>query len=134
MFKLPVCPYCKTVYSYGDVKKNKNKKVIECYHCKNQIKQRKFPDYAVSAVILAAAAVILNLVVLNMTADFITSIIPIVLISVTAVILFLITIPFFTGYKKVKGIEKKIPDLNITDNNVKKKQKRSVKIKNKKSK
>lgn len=135
MFMLPVCPYCKTVYGYGEVRKNKNKKIIQCYHCKNTIKQKLFPGCAVSAVIITTAAVILNLIILNMTAEFITSIIPIILISVTAVIIFMILIPFFTAYKKIKGIEEKeIPDIKITDEDVKIKQKRSVKIRNKKSK
>ena len=135
MFKLPVCPYCKTVYSFGEVRKNKSKKVIKCYHCKNLIKQSIFPGYAVLAAIIFAAAVILNLIILNMTAEFITSIIPIILISLAAVILFLILSPFFTGYKKVKGVEEKeIPDIKITDEDIKVKQKRSVKTRNKKSK
>jgi hypothetical protein len=135
MFKLPVCPYCKTVYGYGEIRKNKNKKIIQCYHCKNNFKQNHFPGCAVSAVILIAAAVVWNLIILNMTADFITSIIPIILISVTAVIIFMILIPFFTSYKKIKGIEEKeIPDIKITGEDVRVKQKRSVKVRNKKSK
>lgn len=135
MFKLPVCPYCKTVYSFGDVRKNKRKKVIQCYHCKNMIKQARFPGYAVLAAVIFIAAIVLNLIILNMTAEFITSIIPIIIISLVAVILFLILSPFFIGYKKVMGIdEKEIPELKITDEDIKLKQKRSVKIRNKKSK
>lgn len=135
MFKLPVCPYCKTVYSFSEVRKNKNKKIIKCYHCKNEFKQKIFPGYAVLAAILFAAAIVLNLTILNMTAEFITSIIPIIIISLTAVLLFMLLIPFFTGYKKVKGIEEKeIPEIKITDENIKIKQKRSVKTRNRKSK
>ncbi len=102
MFKMPVCPYCHTVYRYGDVRKNKNKKIIECYHCKKYFNQKKYLGYAVLAVILVFIAVVINLIILNLTADFLTSIIPLIIVSVSAVIIFMIFNPFFVSYKKTK--------------------------------
>lgn len=135
MFKLPVCPYCRTVYSYKDIRKNRNKKVIECYHCKNEFKKSNFKGYAVLALIICAAAVTVNLIILNMTAEFITSIIPIMIISVSAVIIFMILTPFFSDYKKIKGVkEKEIPSGKIDESDSAGKRKRSVKNRQRKNK
>lgn len=110
MFKLPVCPYCKTVYSYKDVKNNRNNKEIECYHCKNKFKQIKISGFAVLAIILIISAVIINLIILNLTAKFITSIIPLMVVSIIAVLLFMLINPFFIKYKEIKNIKlKEIP-------------------------
>ena len=38
MFKLPVCPYCKTVYHFGEVRKNKSKPKYNQTTKKNHIK------------------------------------------------------------------------------------------------
>ena len=38
---LPVCPHCKTIYRYGDVRKLIFKKEQECYHCKKRFKISK---------------------------------------------------------------------------------------------
>ena len=138
MFKLPVCPYCKTVYSYKEVRKNKNGKAIECYHCKNKFRVSNIKGYAVLALIVVTIAVTLNLIVLNLTADFISSIMPLVLISLAAVLVFIIFSPFFSGYKKINDIEvKEIPKETIeevnTDNKIIK-QKRSVKTRQRKNK
>ena len=138
MFRLPVCPYCKTVYSYKEVRKNKNEKIIKCYHCKNNFRVSNIKGYAVLALIVATVAVTLNLIVLNLTADFISSIFPLIIISITAVLIFILFSPFFSGYKKIKNIEvKEIPKETIeevnTDNTIRK-QKRSVKTRQRKNK
>lgn len=100
MFKLPTCPYCNTIYRYRDVKNNNNIKVIKCYHCKNLIKKSKLKGYIVLGLILTALAVTVNILILNLTADFITSVVPITVISIATVILFMILSPYFTDYKK----------------------------------
>ncbi len=131
MFKLPTCPYCNTIYRYRDVKNN-NKKEIKCYHCKNIIRTSKIKGYIVSGVILTALAVAVNILILNLTADFITSVIPITIISIAAVIMFMILSPYFTDYKKVSGVsEKEIPSKPIAEQNGK--MKRSVKARNRKA-
>jgi NADH:ubiquinone oxidoreductase subunit K len=137
MFRLPVCPYCKTVYSYKEVRNNKNEKIIECYHCKNNFRVSNIKGYAVLPLIVATVAVTLNLIVLNLTADFISSIFPLVIISLTAALVFILFSPFFSGYKRIKNIEvKEIPKETIEEVNTDKsrKQKRSVKTRQRKNK
>ena len=99
MFKLPVCPHCKTVYRYKEVKENNKKKIIECYHCKKEFHNSRI-GIAVLAVIICVIAVLINIVILNRTADVLASIVPISIVSITAVIIFLLLIPFFISYKK----------------------------------
>lgn len=132
MFKLPVCPYCHTVYRYGDVKNNKEN-IIKCYHCKNKFKQSKIKGFLILGLILTVSAVTLNIIILNLTASFITSIVPVIAVSIAAVILFMILSPFFTGYVKIKNIEPiEIPSEKITEE-INTKQKKSVKIRNRKT-
>lgn len=38
---LPVCPYCNTIYRYGDVRRLILKKSETCYHCKKSFKVSK---------------------------------------------------------------------------------------------
>lgn len=38
---LPVCPHCKTIYRYGDVRKLLLKKEEKCYHCEKIFKISK---------------------------------------------------------------------------------------------
>jgi hypothetical protein len=56
-------------------------------------------------------------------------------ISIIAVIIFILLTPFFSNYKKIKDIEyKEFPVVTISDDNVNKKQKRSVKNRQRKNK
>ncbi len=132
MFRLPICPYCHTIFRYGDVKNNKEN-IIECYHCKNEFKKGRIKGYIILGLIITALAVTLNIIILNLTASFVTSIIPIMIVSIVAVILFMILTPFFTEYKRMENNEiKEIPSVNIAEQtNIK--QKRSVKTRNRKT-
>lgn len=99
MFKLPVCPYCKTVYRYKDVKKNSKKSVIKCYHCKQEFKNSR-KGFVVLALIVIIAAVLLNVFILNITSDNFMSVVPIAFVSIGAVLIGLLLAPFFIKYKK----------------------------------
>lgn len=138
MFKLPVCPYCNTVYDYKEVRRNK-KKIIKCYHCKNEFKKSNIKGYSVLAFIIVFTAVLINFVILNLTAAFIKTIIPITAVSIIAVLIFIILCPFFIEYKEIKGIKlKDIPSESIADlkeeKTETKKLKRSLKNRNRKNK
>lgn len=98
MFQLPVCPYCHTVYHYKEVRKTKNEKQHKCYHCRETFKIKKFPGTAVLWMIVITAAVLVNVAILMIMPVF--NIIPLVIVSVLAVILGLIFVPYFTAYKK----------------------------------
>ena len=99
MFRLPVCPHCRTVYHYGDVRKNRRKKVIQCYHCKkNFVQSRK--GFAVLFAIVLAVAVFINTAILSRSDDIIGLIVPISIVSVIAVVLAMIFAPYFITYRK----------------------------------
>ncbi len=57
MFKLPVCPYCHTVYRYGDVRRVMNKKQHECYNCGKIIKISKKGYWIIIVIALLLSAV-----------------------------------------------------------------------------
>lgn len=97
MFGLPVCPHCHTVYRYGDVKKALKNKQEKCYHCKNDFKVTKSGIWVLLLIIfvLGIALNVFQLSVfenINFAAIFITNIVLILL-----AVLFL---PFFVGFKK----------------------------------
>lgn len=50
------CPYCKTIYRRTELKEIKNKKTVECYHCKKSLKvsKKSFFILAVEIVIIYA--------------------------------------------------------------------------------
>ena len=99
MFRLPVCPHCRTVYHYGDVRKSKREKVIQCYHCnKNFVQSRK--GFIILFAIAAAVAVLINIMILSRNDDIIGTIVPITIVSVIAVISAMIFAPYFITYKK----------------------------------
>ena len=98
MFKLPVCPHCKTVYSYKEVKDNNKKKVIQCYHCKKDFYNGR-AGITVLALIVVAVAAAVNVFILNITSDNFLSVIPITVVSVIAVIIGMLLVPFFIKYK-----------------------------------
>ena len=99
MFKLPVCPHCNTVYRYKEVKDNNKKKVIKCYHCKKEFRNSRV-GIAVLSVIICVIAVLINIVILNRSSNVFASIIPISIVSIAAVIIIMLLIPFFISYKK----------------------------------
>lgn len=99
MFRLPVCPHCHTVYHYGDVRKSKREKVIQCYHCKKNFVQSK-KGFVVLFTIATALAVIINIMILSRNDDIVGTIIPITVVSVIAVISAMIFAPYFITYRK----------------------------------
>lgn len=98
MFRLPVCPYCHTVYHYGEVKKIKNEKTCFCYHCKKKFKIKKAPGYFVLWSLFTIAAILINIAVLLIMPVF--SIWPLIVISVLIEVLGILFIPYFVSYKK----------------------------------
>ena len=101
MFRLPVCPHCHTVYHYGDVRKNKNEKVIQCYHCKKSFVQKRKGLSVLFAIVLLAA-VIINILILSHAEELLSSIMPISIVSIIAVILAILFAPYFITYRKDK--------------------------------
>lgn len=98
MFRLPVCPYCRTVYSYKDVKNNKDKN-IECYHCK-KVFRRSVKNYIIPVFMVILLTIILNVLIFSGAEVFADAMISVSIVSVIAVILLIIVLPFFVKYKR----------------------------------
>ena len=99
MFKLPECPYCHTIYRYGDVRKTVYKSEEKCYHCKKSFKVSKI-KILILFLIIAFITAILNIFQLYMIEDL-TSI-GIIITNVVVVTLGIFLIPYFIGYKEKK--------------------------------
>ena len=96
MFKLPVCPYCHTVYRYKDVRSVMTKKELECYNCKKKIKISKKGIWilALIAVILSVASTFLILNIFHNA----TAIFPYI-VTVLIIIAAFFARPFFVTFK-----------------------------------
>lgn len=57
MLKLPTCPHCNTIYRYGDVKKEMNKKQCVCYNCGKKFKPSKKKIYILFLIIILITAI-----------------------------------------------------------------------------
>lgn len=105
MFRLPVCPHCRTIYHYGDVRKNRNEKVIQCYHCKKSFVQSR-KGMLILFAIAAFVAVIINIMILPRAKDIAGMLVPVSVVSIIAVISAMIFAPYFITYKKDKSNDK----------------------------
>lgn len=102
MFRLPVCPHCKTVFHYRDVWKIKNKKTEKCYHCGKSFKVSRV-GYLVLLLIVVLLSVVVNVMILSSMSNILSSIAPIIIFSLTVVVLALIFTPFFIIFKRING-------------------------------
>lgn len=106
MFKLPVCPYCHTVYRYNRVRKIELKEKNKvCYHCKKEFKIERIKGFLVLGAVVFVLAVATNLFLLNSleTPDLTMPIV----FTLIYVIIGLICIPFFINFKKAEKKETK---------------------------
>lgn len=99
MFKLPECPYCHTIYRYGDVRKKVYKSEEKCYHCKKSFKVSKI-KILILFLIIAFITAILNIFQLYMIEGL--TFIGIIITNVVVVTLGIFLIPYFIGYKEKK--------------------------------
>lgn len=99
MFRLPVCPYCHTVYRYNKVRKVKSEgKTSVCYHCGREFRVDKKWGFLVLGLIILVAAVATNLVILNNLTSL--NMVPLIASTVSYIILGFILTPFFINFKK----------------------------------
>lgn len=104
MFKLPVCPYCNTVYRYKRVRKiDRKEKTLMCYHCKKEFKVKRLSGMVVLGAIVLVLAVVTNLVILN-SLEYL-NLTPLIVSTVAYVILGFIFVPFFIDFRKIKKTE-----------------------------
>ena len=110
MFKLPVCPYCKTVYNYREVVKISRKSKNECYHCGNCFK-KSFILLIIPLFAAIALGIVIDIIILNLTGIFSKSIIPLIIVSWLMLIAAALVSPYFVRFTKIKGQKlKKAPD------------------------
>lgn len=104
MFKLPVCPYCHTIYRYNKVRKiDRKEKTLVCYHCKKEFKVKRLRGMVVLGAIILLLAVGTNLVILNNLEGL--NFTPLIVSTVAYVILGFIFVPFFIDFRKIKKTE-----------------------------
>lgn len=99
MFKLPVCPHCRTIYRYKDVKKELGKKESKCYHCgkKFRISKKKI---LILFLIIALITAIFDVLALYMVAGL--NFIGLMITNIIIVTAGFFLIPYFTEFKKEK--------------------------------
>ncbi len=128
MLKLPVCPYCHTVYGYKDVLLNKNKKFF-CYHCKRKFIQKKFKGYLYLILLAIFIGIIINLFIINLVANIFNAVLLMFIVSIAIIVTGFLISPFFVKYKKIKGEGEKYIETNTIQVEKNKKIKKSVKYK-----
>ena len=97
MFKLPLCPYCKTVYNYKEVKENK-KRIIKCYNCKRNFK-RSIKGYLLLFSLVIFITILINVAILKASSAINEGLIIVSILSIIAVLICLLLLPFFVSYK-----------------------------------
>lgn len=98
MFRLPKCPHCGTIYRYKDVGKAIRNKDNICYHCEKEFKAKIFPGIAVGAGIPIILAVALNIIMLTNMKNL--DLIPLFIITMLAILIVMLLIPYFTRFIK----------------------------------
>ena len=110
MFRLPVCPHCGTVYRYRDTRKAIRNKENTCYHCQKKFRARIFPYIIVGAVLPLALCIAVNIFLLTRMKDL--QLIPLFAVTLAAILIIYLIIPFFTKFKKSEEKEKNIKNSN----------------------
>lgn len=100
MFKLPVCPHCKTVYHYQETRHSIRKKNCICYHCKQNFRASIFPGIWIIGAIMVALSILVNLFLLSRMTYL--NLIWLFVSTVVFLGLLYILIPFFVTFKKDK--------------------------------
>lgn len=104
MFKLPTCPYCNTVYRYGDTKKSLKEKNHKCYHCNKNFKISKNGMFALF-IMMAVISFIINIIELKIFINI--NFLVMAATNVVIILVFLFFVPYFIKYKKVENTDKR---------------------------
>lgn len=125
LLKLPVCPYCKAVYRYGDVRRKNHNSTIKCHNCNKNFKASYFKGRIIILIVAAVVLITLNSLIFN----FIKGVTLLGCLIFTAVFISItfLLFPYTVRYKKIDDDEE-----NTGQNSGKKK--KSQKIKDRKNK
>lgn len=99
IFKLPVCPYCNTIYRYGDVNKLTLKKSSECYNCKKSFRISR-AGIAVLFAIVFLVAFLTDIFELVFMPDI--RLLSVFLTNIIAVMIGIFLVPYFIGFNKAE--------------------------------
>ena len=105
MFRLPVCPHCKTVYHYKDTKKATKEKISVCYHCKKEFKASIFPGIFIIGAIVVALNILVNILLLSRMTGL--NLLLLFIVTILFLGLIYILLPFFTTFSKTEDSNKK---------------------------
>lgn len=99
MFKLPICPHCKTIFRYKDVNRLLYKKNVECYHCgkKFRVSRKKF---FILFLIIALITAIVDAFELYVIEDI--SFLALMLTNIITVFIGSLLLPYFCEFKGEK--------------------------------
>lgn len=101
--KLPLCPYCKAIYRYGDVKRVTHNKSCECHNCGRKFSVSYIKGRIIIILITAVILIALNLLLFNLV-DGVT-VISCLIINALFISLAVILFPFTVRFKKLDGEE-----------------------------
>lgn len=96
MFKLPVCPHCKTIYRYKDVNRLLYKKSAKCYRCGKsfRVSRKKF---LILFLIIALITAIVDAFELYVIEDI--SFLALMLTNIITVFIGFLFLPYFCGFR-----------------------------------
>ena len=98
MFKKPVCPHCRAIYDYNEIKNQRNNEEIKCHNCKKKFIVKKTGGYILLMTMAVLFAIIFNIFLLT-----VINIKGVVTLFVSAVLIIIIALflrPYFVRYKK----------------------------------
>lgn len=99
MLKLPVCPHCKAVYSYREVKSMKQG-ITLCYHCKKKFSVRKTKGMLLFMSVVCLLLIAANTAVMVTSENFVPVIIMLADAAVITAAIFML--PLTVSFKAEK--------------------------------
>ena len=95
--KHAVCPYCRTVYRFAELRKLSGKKEDTCYHCKKTVDVSRGSVWFLALETLAVYA-ILNAVAIGLLQT--VQLVPLLIMNTVPAIAAMLLIPLYTELKK----------------------------------
>ena len=114
MFRLPTCPYCDTVYHYGDivkmisqdrVKKKQEDHAVVCYHCEKRFTTKYIPGVLILTAIWAVLSIVTNIILLSRMTQL--NLVVMFIMTIVYMALAILLLPFFVRFIKCEKEKKK---------------------------
>lgn len=97
MFKLPVCPSCKSTYYYKDVRKTLTEKNVKCKYCKKEIRVLKTRGKIIIGTSVLLLSVLINIFIIKYLNVY--SVIPLLICTSLLIIIGIAIYPYFVNFK-----------------------------------